>query len=225
MSQGTALVKDRSLPQRKAVYGLGMIALAVGLGFLVPRYGFMAGMGAFIVGAAGLGVVVSAFAFSGRGPCPTCGAELRGVPKDAAGVLCSSCRRYAISRDGHLFSTPDDHIAAEPIYEIRVEPGHDPLPHLCVACGAPAEASVERELQDTIIGVQTVARVFERWTVSIPLCARHDTRDSLGNPPGLRTFENLVTVGSYRTWRAAQPDARQAAPDSLPRAPRPQISA
>lgn len=217
MDSGTPLVVDRGAARTKRIGGLGMVLLAAGLGYLATLHGFLAGMGAFVFGVAGLSLLAASFGFAGKGPCPSCGAEIPDVPCESEGVPCPGCGAYAIVKDAHLHRTPDDHVAGTSLYAVRVEVGQEPgFAPLCVSCGAPAAGSLPRAMSKTAASAPGVGRVVRKWTIWLPLCARHQTLDSLGNPPGVTSYEGCLMISSHRAWRqirsrGAAPSARAAA--------------
>lgn len=179
--QGVPLVGDAGARRNKLLAGGVLLALGVVGAVLTPRYGFMAGLGAAIFGISGLSVLLAGLGFSGRGPCPSCGAEVRDVPRDAEAIRCSGCGQYCLARAAHLFPTPPDHVATHEVYAVTVEPGTQPDFHgRCAACGQPATRTLPRELSATVVGA--------------PGVARRGSRASCGSGPS--------------TWRCATPTRR-----------------
>jgi len=201
----TKLEKDVKSRNQKLVWGAILLVACGGLVYLATIYGFMAGMGAAILGIAGLSVFAGALlAFQGCGPCPKCGALLSDVPRDLDGVFCSGCSDYLVVKDGVVDVTQEDRVASAPTYPIRVEGGTQPaLPGLCLACGQAATQEVERELSATVIGAPGVGRIVKKWTAALPFCAEHAALDELGNPTGLISVGAELRITSYRAWRSA----------------------
>lgn len=200
--QGIPLTPDRGGQVKRALFGLVWLIVAGVLGYLATIYGFMAGLGSFIFGLAGISLIAMSFTFMGKGPCPACNTEMRGISKNEEAAHCGNCGDYSVAREGQLFRTPENHVTAESSYPIELEAEKDPgFPAACVTCGAPAVTAHPRELEKTIVGVPGVGKVLKKWTVALPLCERHQTPDSLGNPPGVTSFENVVKISSYRVWR------------------------
>lgn len=201
--QGVPLVGDAGARRNKLLAGGVLLALGVVGAVLTPRYGFMAGLGAAIFGISGLSVLLAGLGFSGRGPCPSCGAEVRDVPKDAEAIRCSGCGQYCLARAAHLFPTPPDHVATHGVYAVTVEPGTQPDFHgRCAACGQPATRTLPRELSATVVGAPGVARVVRQWTIDVAVCDAHAAPDSLGNPQGVTSYQKELQVAAYATWRA-----------------------
>jgi hypothetical protein len=206
MGTTNQLVIDAQARATKIVIGVLLLGAAAGVGALVPRFGFMAGLGAFAFGIAGISVVVASIRSPARrGACPTCGSELRDVASDAEAVECSACHDYSRVLAGALSTTPDDYVAATSAYALELAPGAQPDFHaLCVACGGPATAAHPREMRATAASLPGVATMKKVWSVDVPVCSNHAHVDSLGNPPGVTSFEGTLKISSYRAWKAAR---------------------
>ncbi len=200
---GETLTTDEGAKRNKLIGAAVLLVLAAGCGYLATLYGFMAGMGAAIFGIAGLSVLASAFGFAGVGHCPTCGKEMRDLPRDTEAASCRCCGNFAIIRDAKLFPTPPDHVAKSSAYRIDIEPGVQPnFRGLCATCGKPATTSLPRELTKDVVGVPGVGRLAKTWTIDIAVCDEHSKPDSLGNPAGVTSFGGSLSISSHRTWRA-----------------------
>ena len=198
---GTVLVRDIKSLAFKLGAGIVLLGLATGCGVLATHYGFMAGLGAAIFGVAGLSLTVTAFRFTGRGPCPSCGKEMSDVPAETDGARCAHCGAYALVRASTMTVTPETAVAREPIYEIEIEPGAQPaFPELCVGCGAPAVKTLPWELKKEIGGVPGIARTARKWSIDVPFCERHGAPGPLGLPTGIHSFEHKITIQSYLVW-------------------------
>jgi hypothetical protein len=205
MNEGVALESDPGSRRMKIAYGCVLLVLTAICGALVPSYGFMPGMGAFLFGVAGLAVIVGAMtSATGKGPCPGCGALLTDVPFDVEATACTKCGAFAIARGGRLFPTPEDNVASHGVYPVRIEPGTQPdFRGMCVACGAPATASAPREMSKTVVGAPGVGRLVKKWSIAVPACAAHAAPDTNGNTAGVTSFGGTLSIRSYRAWRAA----------------------
>lgn len=202
-SAGLPLVVDAGSRRHKLLGGVAMLLLATGLGFLAPRFGFFAGMGAVIFGIAGLSLFLTSFGFSGKGPCPTCGAELTDVPREVEGVYCKGCSSMVLVRDAKLFVTPKDYVAKHGIYPVKVEPGTQPdFRGMCACCGKPATSEFPRELSVTVVGAPGVGRIVKTWKIGVAVCGEHVTPDSLGNPKGVISFQGNLSIASHAAWQA-----------------------
>ena len=181
-----------------------MVLLAVGLGWLATRVGFMAGMGAFIFGVAGLSLLAAGFAYSGKAPCPYCRAELTDLRREADGAYCGACNDYALVKDGGIYRMPEAHVAAMPTYALKVEPGTQPRLSACVRCGSEAASTMKHQLRKTLVGVPGVGRVVKTWPIQVPVCTNHAAPTQTGMPQGVFSGEGTMTVSSYRVWRDAR---------------------
>lgn len=200
---GIPLVADAGSRRSKLLGGVAMLLLATGLGFLAPRFGFFAGLGAVIFGIAGLSLFLTSLGFSGKGPCPHCQAELKDVPREVEGVFCRGCGSMVLVRDAKLFVTPKDYVARYGIYPVKVVPGTQPdFRGLCACCGKPSSSEVPRELSVTVVGAPGVGRIVKTWKIGVAVCSEHVTPDSLGNPKGVTSFQGNLAIASHAAWRA-----------------------
>ncbi|MEI8256515.1 MAG: hypothetical protein WCJ30_12650 [Deltaproteobacteria bacterium] len=206
---GVALVRDTGARNLKVGYGSVLLVGAGVCGYLATLYGFMPGMGAFVLGIAGLSVVGTAFGFTGSGPCPTCGKQLSDVPKNSAGVPCPACGAYATVSAARIFPTADDAVAPQTTYAVRIEPGtQPPFPPLCVGCSKPAAARLPWKLRRTVVGAPGVGRIVREWSIDVPFCETHGRPGALGLPTGITSVDGTIMVQSHRVWRALTGRAR-----------------
>jgi hypothetical protein len=195
------LVRDTGTRSVRLLWGAILTALAVGCGVFTPSWGFAGGMGAIVFGVAGISVIAAAFAFAGRGPCPSCNREMLAVPRDSDGVACSACGAYAQVRAAVMHPTPADAVASTPVYGVTVAPGTQPaFPAMCVGCGQPATVSRPWNLTKTVIGAPGVGRIVDKWTIAVPLCAQHGQLNKLGLPTGITSYQGKVQLQSHRAW-------------------------
>jgi hypothetical protein len=205
MNEGVVLENDSGSRRIRIAYGCVLLVLTAICGALVPSHGFMPGMCAVLFGVAGLAVIVGSMTnATGTGPCPGCGAILTDVPLEVEATACTNCGAFAIARGGRLFPTPEDNVASHAVYPVILEPGAQPdFRGMCVACGAPATASAQREMSKTVVGAPGVGRLVKDWSIAVPACAAHAAPDANGNIAGVTSFGGTLSIRSYRAWRAA----------------------
>lgn len=127
-----------------------------------------------------------------KGPCPTCGAMIGRLPKNAPGIRCRVCGDYAIVKNGELVETPDDNVASAPTYAIALAANEAPrFPDQCVGCGRPAMARIPL----------VVEKNGEEWTIFPAFCHEHALIGGDGNPSGIASANGTIRVGSHRVWK------------------------
>lgn len=106
--------------------------------------------------------------------CPDCAADILGLPGGGRGyAACERCGRFTRQDGALLHHVPDDHVAQEAVFRVRL-PDDAKIPSKCVVCGG-AEA---RRLAVTwsYRSVQAGSRVpvEHAGSIALPYCGEHE---------------------------------------------------
>lgn len=192
-----------------ALFGGAFLALTGAIAALYLGWGEVpaAGVGAFLGVAGWVGAFLNYMA-----DCPSCGRRLKfsnvAVEDDAGApvrgvregyVFCPGCRGYARHVGETLVELEPEHLADQPVFEVR---GGDlgayspevPDPSVCAACGGPAVAA---EIYPLLVASEEVALGamlrMQKAQVELGHCEAHED--------AARGDGYVIWLRSYALWR------------------------
>jgi hypothetical protein len=181
-AESTFIHRSVSETVRALVIGTGGLALSA---YLIVHPSFWVLLLAFLVPLSGY-TLYEAWRKSFVADCPGCGVEIREVsPTVNQGILCKGCKRFVEGDDGRLRLTPDDSVAAQPIFGAPLSKTSQ-FPAQCCLCGA-APTRVFQLSNSIVAHGQRHSELIE-IAAAIPHCGAHENGAIIGFTPSAHVF-------------------------------------